>query len=173
MDGLTGFLALPVKAYFAVFGNTRNGLFEGFFYVAVGAVLGMRHERIGKLPLAGLIISALLGVLGCMFISNDAHLPFCACASICVFLLSVRRCGADLRPHVTARNASAIIYLVHMFFVVIFVYGICGGTDPSMFTSEVNRPLLYLFAIGGSALVSTVVLALAKRASAIKTVFGI
>lgn len=172
-DGLPNVISLPVKAYFAVFGNTRNGLFEGFFYVAVGAVLGMGYERLCKLSVVGLVAGAVLGALGCMFVSNDAHLPFCASASICVFLLSVKRCGADLSPHVAARNASTIIYLVHMFFVVLFVYGLCGGTNPSMFDNEVNRPLLYLFALGGSALVSAVVISLAKRVPAIKTVFGI
>ena len=166
-------VALPVKAYFAVFSNVRNGLFEGFFYVAVGAVLGMRHERLGGLPVAGLVAATTFGVLGCMFVSNDAHLPFCVAASAGVFLLSVRRHGAELKPHVAARNASTIIYLVHMFFVVAFVYGICGGTDPNMYANEVNRPLLYLFALGGSGLVSVAVIALAKRVPGVKRVFGV
>ena len=166
-------IALPVKAYFAVFSNVRNGLFEGFFYFAVGAVLGMRHERLGRLPVAALVAVTILGVLGCMFVSNDAHLPFCVAASVGVFLLSVRRQGAELKSHVAARNASTIIYLVHMFFVVAFVYGICGGTNPAMYDNEVNRPLLYLFALGGSGLVSVAVISLAKRVPVVKRVFGI
>ena len=132
----------------------RNGLFEGFFYVAVGAVLGMRHERLGGLPVATLVAATIFGVLGCMFVSNDAQLPFCTVASVGVFLLSVRRHGAEPNPHAASRNASAIIYLVHMFFVVAFVYGICGGTNSAMCDNEANRPLLYLFALGGSGLVS-------------------
>lgn len=112
-NGAPPVVAFPVKACFAVFGTTRNGLFEGFFFVAVGAALGMRHERLAGLPVAGVVAGVVLGILGCMFISNDAHLPFCACAGICAFLLSIRRCGAELRPHVVARNASTAIYLVH------------------------------------------------------------
>ena len=166
-------LSLPVKAYFAVFNNVRNGLFEGFFYVAVGAVLGMRHERLNRLPLAGLVGATILSVLGCMFVSNNAHLPFCACASIGIFLLSIRRFGVDCRPHVAARNASTIIYLVHMFFVVAFIYGICGITTPDIYANEVNRPLLYLFALGGSGVVASIVIALVKKCPALKTVFGI
>ena len=60
-----------------------------------------------------------------------------------------------------------------MFFVVAFVYGVCGGTDPNMYANEVNRPVLYLFALGGSGLVSVAVIALAKRAPVVKRVFGI
>lgn len=151
----------------------RNGLFEGFFYVSVGAVLGMGCERLGRLPVAGLVVATILGVLGCMFVSSDAHLLFCSVASICVSLLSVRRFGTDCKPRVSARNASTIIYLVHMFFVVAFAYGICGGTNPVMYDNEVNRPLLYAFALGGSGLVSVTVIALTKRAPKVKTVFGI
>ena len=166
-------IALPVKVYFAVFVNVRNGLFEGFFYVAVGAVLGIKYESLEKLPIDVPVVMAVVGILGCMFVSNNAHLPFCVCASIGVFLLSIRRCGANLKPHVAARNASTIIYLVHMFFVVAFVYGICGGTEPALFANEVNRPLLFLFAISGSLVVSAVVILVAKKIPAIKRVFGI
>lgn len=172
-DGAPLVVAFPVKAYFAVFVTTRNGLFEGFFYIAVGALLGMRHTRLGELSVAGLAAGAVLGILGCMFIGNGAHLPFCACAGICVFLLSIRRCGAKLRPHVAARNASTVIYLVHMLFAVAFVYGVCAGTDPNLFANEVSRPLLFLFVLGGSVLTSTVVIQLAKRWPVVKRVFGI
>ena len=166
-------VALPVKEYFAVFSNVRNGLFEGFFYVAAGAVLGMRHERLGRLPVAALVAATIFGVLGCLFVSNDAHLPFCAVTSVGVFLLSVRRHGTELKPHVASGNASTIIYLVHMFFVVAFVCGICGGTNPAMCDNEDNGLLLYLFALGGSGLISAAVIALAKRVPVVKRVLGI
>lgn len=166
-------VSLPVKAYFAVFSNVRNGLFEGFFYVAVGAAFGMKHERLAGIPTSWLVLGVVLGIAGCIFVSNDAHLPFCACASICVFLLSVRRSGSDLSPHVGARNASTVIYLVHMFFAVAFVYGISGGTNPAINANEICRPLFFLFTLGASALFSVAILLLAKKAPALKRVFGI
>ena len=172
-DGAPAVIAQPVKAYFVIFENTRNGLFEGFFYIAVGAVLGMKHEQLDKLHFGVPVAMAVLGIIGCILISNDAHLPFCACASICVFLLSVRRSGENLKPYVKARNSSTIIYLVHMYFVVIFVYLICGGSNPKLFANEVNRFLLYLFALGGSTAVSVLVITLAKRSTVLKTVFGL
>ena len=166
-------LALPVKAYGLVFVGSRNGLFEGFFYVAVGALLGMKYRKLSLVPAWFEIILVAFGLVGTVFVSNDAHLPFCALAGVGMFLLSVRRCGVGMRPHVRARNASTIIYLVHMYFVVLFVYGICGGAEADLFTNEVDRLALYLFTLGGSAAVSAIVIRLAKRMPALKTVFGI
>lgn len=172
-EGAPKAVALPVKAYFAVFDSTRNGFFRGFFYVAVGAVLGMRHERLGKLSFGGIAAGAVFGLLGCIFVANSAHLPFCACASICLFLLSVRRCGSGLKPHVAARNASTIIYLVHMVFAVVFVYGICGGLNPDLAANDYSKPLLFLFSLAGSCLTAAIVMPLAKKAPVLKKVFGI
>lgn len=172
-DGAPPFVALPVKAYFVVFGGVKNGLFKGFFYVAFGAAMGMNHERICKMPITYPVALLVIGVFGCIFIINDDNLPFCACASIALFLLSVRYNGNDLKPHVAARNASTIIYLVHMFFAVVFVYGICGGTSLSLLGNEVNTPLLYLFALGGSCVVSAIVIVLSNKLPVLKTVFGI
>ena len=71
------------------------------------------------------------------------------------------------------RSASTVIYLVHMLFAVVLVYGICGGSDPDLFANGVSAPSLYLFALGGSVLVSVVVIPLAKRVPAVKSLFGI
>lgn len=166
-------MALSIKIYSAIFVNTRNGLFEGFFYVAVGALLGMRFQRLESVSLGGLISGLIVGFAGCTFVSGDAHLPFCVCASLCAFVLSVRRSGADLRPHVGARNASTVIYLTHMFFIVLFVYLLCGGTNSDLYANEVDRVLLYVFALGGSAIVAAIVVPLSKRIAALKRVFGI
>ena len=166
-------LALPVKAYGLVFSGSRNGLFEGFFYVAVGAVLGMNCRRVGEFPVWAGLALAVAGLAGTVFASNDAHLPFCAAAGIGLFLLSVRRCGSDLKPHVGARNASTVIYLVHMYFVVLFVYGMCGGADPDLYANGVNAVLLYLFALGGSALVSILAIEASKKLLLLKKIFGI
>ena len=167
------FVALPVKAYGLVFGSSRNGLFEGFFYVAVGTMLGMRWQRFRDFPVWCSVVLFAAGLIGCITVSNDAHLPFCALASIGLFLLSVHRCGTDLKPHTSARNASTIIYLTHMYFVVAFVFGFCGGTNADLFANHVNRVILYLFALSGSAALSALVITLAKKRPILKEVFGI
>ena len=204
------------NTYYAIFSTTRNGIFEGFFYVAVGACLGMRAAgmreasmraagmREGAMRAAGMreggmraartrtragadchatpqlrsgTVAALLGgcalgVAGCIFVSNDAHLPFCACASMCLFVLCTLRRGKNLTPHVALRNASTIIYLVHLFFVVVFVFGIFDQAYVDLHASELN-PLLFAFSLGGSVLVAIIVIPLANKFPAIKKVFGL
>lgn len=172
-DGAPAALSLPVKVYGLVFGGSRNGLFEGFFYVAVGAMLGMNFRHVDEVPVFAELVLVAFGLVGTVFVSNDAHLPFCVATGIGLVLLSVRRCGSDLKPHVGARNASTVIYLVHMYFVVLFVYGICGGADPNLYANGVNSMLLYLFALGGSAVVSVLVIATSKELPMLKKIFGI
>ena len=166
-------LSFPVKVYGTVFGSARNGIFEGFFYVAVGAVLGMGYREVEKIPVWTEVALVVFGLAGTTFVNNDVHLPFCAAAGIGLFLLSVRRCGTDLKPHVVARNASTVIYLVHMYFVVLFVYGICGGTSANLYENDVNASLLYLFTCGCSALLSALVIAASRRLPLLKKAFGI
>ena len=172
-DGAPTYLAVPIKVYCRVFGGSRNGLFEGFFYIAVGAALGMKWDQLNRVPLSLEIASVTLGLAGNYLVNNDAHLPFCAIASIGLFLLSVRRHGTSLNSRARARCLSTIIYLVHMYFVVVFVYGICGESNPNLYANSVNRPLLFLFALSCSILVSVLVTSASKRVPAIKTVFGI
>ena len=166
-------IAVPARLYEKLFLTTRNGLFEGFFYVAVGAVFGMRHKRLESMSAFCLVVGFVSGVAGCVLVNPDAHLPFCALAGICLFLLSVRRHGASLSPHIGARNASTIIYLTHMIFAVLFVYVICGGTDPDIHANDANRGLLYLFSLGGSALFAVAIIPAAKRLPFLKRIFGI
>lgn len=79
----------------------------------------------------------------------------------------------NLNSCALARRMSTIIYLVHMYFVVVFVYGICGQSNPDLYASNVNRPLLFLFTLSGSIIVSTLVIGVSKRMPIIKAAFGI
>ena len=166
-------LSFPVKLYGTVFGSARNGIFEGFFYVAMGAVLGVRYRDVEKAPVWVEVALVVVGLAGTMFVSNDAHMPLCVAAGTGLFLLSIRRCGADLKPHIGVRNASTIVYLVHMYFIVLFVYGICGGTNADLYANGVNGASLYLFALGGSVLLSALVIVSSKRVPFLRKVFGI
>lgn len=172
-DGASIYLSVPIKIYCHVFGSSRNGLFEGFFYIAVGAAFGMKWDQLNKVPVFPEVVAVTLGLAGIFLVSNDAHLPFCVIASIGLFLLSVRRHGTILNSHARARRMSTIIYLVHMYFVVVFVYGICGESNPDLYANSVNRPVLFLFVLCCSILVSILVINASKRVPALKTVFGI
>lgn len=166
-------LSIPVKIYGTVFGGSRNGIFEGFFYVAMGAFFGMSFRDFEKAPVWAEVMLVVFGLSGTILVSNDAHLPFCITAGTGLFLLSIRRCGANLKPHEWARNTSTIVYLVHMYFIVLFVYGIYGGTNADLYANGVDGPLLYLFALGSSALFSALVIVSSKRMPFLRKVFGI
>ena len=167
------YLSLPCKAYSFLFGSSRNGLFEGFFYIAVGASFGLRLDFLDKMPLLFDLALAVLGLAGNYLVSNDPHLPFCVAASIGLIFLSIRRHGSCLNSYAVARHISTVVYLVHMYFIVVFVYGFGGGVDPNLYANDVNRLLLYLFAICGSFSVSALVFFASKKMPAVKTIFGI
>lgn len=167
------YLSLPCKAYSFLFGSSRNGLFEGFFYIAVGASFGLRLDFLDKMPLLFDLALAVLGLAGNYLVSNDPHLPFCVAVSIGLFLLSIRRHGSCLNSYAVARHISTVVYLVHMYFIVVFVYGFGGGVDPNLYANDVNRLLLYLFAICGSFSVSALVFFASKKMPVVKTIFGI
>ena len=81
------YLSLPCKAYSFLFGSSRNGLFEGFFYIAMGASFGLRLDFLDKMPLLFDLALAVLGLAVNYLVSNDPHLLFCATASIGLFFI--------------------------------------------------------------------------------------
>ena len=164
-------IALLVDLYSAVFVTARNGLFEGFFYVAVGMYVGLGWGS-RPLPRLGTTVACLaLGLTGCVLISPSAHLPFCAIFAVALFLLCVRRTG-DL-PHPWARKASTVVYLVHMAFAVAFVYGICGYGEIDFFTAPVSHVVLYSFTLVCSLLTASIAIPLGRKVSLVKTIFGV
>lgn len=172
-DGTPAWLATALDLYFKVFANVRNGLFEGFFYVALGMCLGIQWERAVAFPPAASAAMAFLGMAGCVLVTPDAHLPFCAMFALGAFLLSVHRHGEDAGEHVLLRNASTGVYLTHMIFVVVFIYGICGSTDPSStMNSQVPHLATFAFAVACSLATSTFALRLARGSRAVKVFFG-
>ena len=104
--------------------------------MALGMCLGFKWDKaVDVAPKASAAMAA-FGALGCVIMSPDAHPPFCASYALGVFLLSIHRYGEGSGGHVLLRNASTGIYLTHMIFVVLFIYWICGSTDPSSTTNS-------------------------------------
>ena len=166
------FLTRVIDLYFIVFATVRNGLFTGFFYVALGMCLGIEWEHAATVPPMISICLIAFGAAGCIFLSADAHLPFCASYALGVFLLSIHRYGEGSGGHALLRNASTGIYLTHMFFVVLFIYGICGSTDPSSTTnSQVPHTMTFLFSIVCSLIVSIGASVLARKHQIVKKLF--
>lgn len=79
-------IATLLRGYFLVFGTVRNGLFEGFFYVAVGMLLGISSSKgKGAWPLTTVLPCLAVGLVGSVFVSPDAHLPFAGLLAVSVF----------------------------------------------------------------------------------------
>lgn len=89
-EGAPTAISLPVKIYSLMFGNTRNGLFEGFFYIALGMYFGMNPESIQNIDVKVITAAIATGVLGCLYVSSDQHLLFCALIAGGIVLLSIR-----------------------------------------------------------------------------------
>ena len=172
-DSAPELLTRGLDLYFKMFGNVRNGLFVGFFYVAIGMCLGFRWERAVTVNPVVSVAMTVAGMVGCMFITPDVHLPFCALFASGAFLLSIRRYSEVGGQHLLLRNVSTGIYLTHMVFVVLFIYGICGSTDPvSTMNSQVPHLATYVFSLVCSTFTSVAAAILARRNCIVKELFG-
>lgn len=111
-----GMFQTLTNPYFALFAKTRNGLFVGFLYVALGLVCsgGYKNQLIVE------IACCALGIIGFAF---DAPL---ANAFIVYALFSfVSRIEGNKIKREQAqfcRSLSTIVYLIHMYIVALLVY---------------------------------------------------
>lgn len=108
-------ISLPVKIYSVTFGNTRNGLFEGFFYIALGMYFGMNLESVKKIGVSTISTAIAIGVLGCVLISSDQHLLFCALVSGGIVLLSMRGGGSEPSPNLYSNEAGEHRHIPHSY----------------------------------------------------------
>lgn len=163
-----------IDVYYLAFTNVRNGVFEGFFYIALGAYLGMHWNVVAGIRPAVSAAIALVGAFGCIAVSHDAHLPFCVAFAVGLFFLSVHKVKSkSSNAAVAARNSSTIIYLVHMVFVVVCVYGILGWQGIWSPTADYPHAFLFTFVLACSIGVAVFVVLLSKRCQMIKRLFGI
>lgn len=174
-EGAPGAISLPVKIYSSTFGNARNGLFEGFFYIALGMYFGMNLESIQNIDVKTIVAAIATGVLGCFLISSDQHLPFCALIAGGMVLLAIGGgCRADSPIFPRMRKTSTVIYLTHMMFIALYLFGICGSRQSNVTSNgDANHMLLFCFVVAASLLTSASVIALSKRSSVIKKVFAV
>ena len=171
-EGAPTAISLPVKIYSLMFGNTRNGLFEGFFYIALGMYFGMNPESIQNIDVKVITAAIATGVLGCFYVSSDQHLLFCALIAGGIVLLSIRGVQSRLPMFTRMRKASTVIYLTHMMFIALYVFEICGSRQSDVTSNgDVNHLALFCFTVVASLLTAAGVIALSKRSSSIKKFF--
>lgn len=101
--------------YFSAFLKTRNGIFVGFFFVALGMFLSYKETL--SLPL--LLATGLLGVAGIIIgipLSN-------ALVVWAIFVLSISQNCKSINAEIAVkyRLMSSIVYYIHMLWMAIFV----------------------------------------------------
>lgn len=157
------------KGYLDIFVTTRNGLFFGPIFIALGAYFAIRKIYLKNyVILIGLIVSLVLLFVECNalrdagFMSDLASMYLMLIPSVtCLFLLLTRVHLRKRRVYRTMRTLSLLIYVSHIMFVSILLW-----TLP-----EMNSLLLYLISVLCSVIMSYLILCSSKRITIFKQLY--
>lgn len=143
----TGHNIFLLNIYYAVFMNTKNGFFKGLFYL----IIGISISKSGKItkPIYSIIFGAAVFTVMAT-VNNDsltALLTPVFTAFIFCFALSVKSGAISDSLSINLRNISTGIYVLHMYFVAIFIVGISHGSE------QYNYTLCTLFSIAASIMI--------------------
>lgn len=101
------------RIYRALFGNTRNGIFQGLIYVTIGMVLYYYRAQVSKINSVILILSIVF--FGCAYYMG---IPFAIHLVAASIILLVLRNGITFGTmDSNLRSLSTLIYFTHMLFV--------------------------------------------------------
>lgn len=111
-----GMFQTLTNPYFALFAKTRNGLFVGFLYVALGLVCSGVYKN-------QLIVEIACWALGIIGFASDAPLAN-AFIVYALFSFVSRIEGNKIKREYAqfCRSLSTIVYLIHMYIVALLVY---------------------------------------------------
>lgn len=158
------------KAYFVIFGTTRNGLFMGFPFLLLGGVIEKKKVSIKPLyATAGFILSMLLLLCEAFLIRKyelpkDVNMYFFlvpALFFLLVFSVNVRvqQGGIFFRK---LRNISIIVYFFHMFVYQWIVWG--WKAVDRLFGININNSLInYLLTVVITTILGILIDCLSKK----------
>ena len=144
------------KGYYNIFGTTRNGIFFGFIYVALGALLATHSLKLKK-PVAWLclIASTAIMIIEVLIVEEFSVRPkgmgmYLSVFFVALFLfwISVNTkflSGLPDKPFKVLRKLSTYIYFSHTFFLYIFSD---LSYNREFFAATVASVLFGLFIIG-------------------------
>lgn len=147
------------KGYYNIFGTTRNGIFFGFIYVALGALLATHSLKLKK-PVAwlGLVASLAVMIIEVLIVEEFSVRPkgmgmYLSVFFVALFLfwISVNTelfSGLSDKPFKVLRKLSTYIYFSHTFFLYIF--------------SDLSYNLEFFAATGSSILLGLLMIGLNK-----------
>lgn len=142
---------LPVSIYYVVFNTTRNGIFLGFFYVAIGMYISQCNEKLSLWDILIIVIA-----IAALFSADFKRVSVALFATV-IFKISI---NINLRPsgiYKLCRDFSLKIYLVHMYFIAI--YRVFYAVNESVY----NYAECFIFALVLSVALSAVIALVEKR----------
>lgn len=157
------------KSYASIFVTTRNGLFFGMVFIALGAYFAKKTMYLKRPFLViGLILSFILLLVECFtirkhgFMSDLASMYFMLmpCVSF-LFLLLLRIPLSSHKIYKTLRKLSLLIYVSHIMFVSILLW-----TMP-----ELHSLVLYALSLMGSIILSIFILWLSSKLHILKALY--
>lgn len=130
--------------------GTRNGIFYGFVYVALGAWLSMRNSIVERVDMRKWIVGFFLSmfalgvesVLAIFFIETQATILWFSVipATICFFVITLKiNVINESSTTILFRKASILMYASHYLFIVLFMSIFKHVSD-----SVIYHPLLFM-----------------------------
>lgn len=120
------FVYYPTKLFLKVIVTTRDGLFDGFLLVALGAYFAQHPLPTQKTCKAGFVISMAAGFIEAVVVK---YFEICKGVDMCIFLpfaVTFLFCGVLQLPAKSApdtkflRKFSSLIFLVHYWFIFLY-----------------------------------------------------
>lgn len=137
LKSLAPSLWTALKMVQKVIDTTRNGLFEGFVFVAIGAAVAYKGTHITKKKaFIGLVVSLGLFLLELAFVTYfrlargyDMYI-FLVPAAYFLFVLSINIQLPDNKIYITLRHLSSLVFYIHLLiaFIIRKAFSI-AGTD--------------------------------------------
>lgn len=107
-----------IRLYFYVFNTVRNGLFEGFFYVALGMIISKFYKNYNVFITVAFLVS---GTIGYIFMKNEIIIKlFQPIFAVGVFMLFLLIKPKNKKICLVLRNNSSVIYFVHMYYLFLY-----------------------------------------------------
>ena len=165
--GIAGNLGIgfAVKLYLALFNTSRNGVFFGFFFVAMGAYFAKSGFRI-KRPFPGFIICMVLLTAEVFMLraySNPLNynlLFFALPASVYLFSGILELQLKERKIYYWLRDGSLIVYLVHPLFIMLLPIGLSMIKASWIYS---NSLVQYFLVAGGSYAIAWIMIKLTKK----------
>lgn len=121
-------IAFIIKWYPEIFINTRNGLFEGFFFVCIGLIFAKKIIKISfPLAIIGAVISEALLIVETTYIKYHSYYLeedlFISLIPLCFFVFYiVSHIKINIDPKISKhiRLLSSLIFYIHLFVLACF-----------------------------------------------------